>query len=76
MDPRYSRRVGLPTQLAEGDALPSIRVLARDLQISVITTTRAYADLVRYLRDDKALRENFFSRLQMMYYSGASLPAV
>ncbi|MDO4718709.1 MAG: GntR family transcriptional regulator [Propionibacteriaceae bacterium] len=31
--------------LAEGQALPSIRGLARDLQVSVITTTRAYADL-------------------------------
>ncbi len=31
--------------VAEGDALPSIRGLARDLQVSVITTTRAYSDL-------------------------------
>ena len=28
--------------LAEGDALPSIRKLAMELQISVITTKRAY----------------------------------
>lgn len=35
----------LAGELSEGEALPSIRVLARDLQISVITTTRAYADL-------------------------------
>lgn len=32
-------------ELAEGAALPSVRVLARDLRISVITTTRAYAEL-------------------------------
>ncbi len=32
-------------ELAEGEALPSIRQLARDLKISVITTTRAYNDL-------------------------------
>jgi GntR family transcriptional regulator len=31
--------------LAEGNALPSIRKLALDLQISVITTKRAYEDL-------------------------------
>ncbi|HTA04326.1 MAG TPA: GntR family transcriptional regulator, partial [Streptosporangiaceae bacterium] len=31
--------------LAEGAALPSVRALARDLRISVITTTRAYAEL-------------------------------
>ena len=32
-------------ELAEGDPLPSIRALANDLRISVITTKRAYADL-------------------------------
>ncbi len=32
-------------ELTEGDLLPSIRRLAQDLRISVITTTRAYADL-------------------------------
>lgn len=31
--------------VAEGEALPSIRGLARDLGVSVITTTRAYSDL-------------------------------
>ena len=32
-------------ELKEDDILPSIRQLARDLKISVITTTRAYSDL-------------------------------
>jgi len=32
-------------QLTEGYALPSIRRLAKDLQISVITTKRAYEEL-------------------------------
>ena len=32
----------------EGEALPSIRALAKELRISVITTTRAFADLERY----------------------------
>ena len=31
--------------LAAGDALPSIRLLARELRISVITTKRAYEEL-------------------------------
>lgn len=32
-------------ELKEDEALPSIRQLAKDLKISVITTTRAYNDL-------------------------------
>ena len=32
-------------EVKEGDMLPSIRTLAKDLKISVITTSRAYADL-------------------------------
>jgi len=32
-------------ELCEDDVLPSIRQLAKDLKISVITTTRAYNDL-------------------------------
>jgi GntR family transcriptional regulator len=35
----------LSDELCEGDMLPSIRLLAKDLKISVITTTRAYTDL-------------------------------
>lgn len=33
--------------LKEGQALPTIRGLAKDLRISVITTSRAYTDLER-----------------------------
>ena len=35
----------LNDELSEGDILPSIRQLAADLKISVVTTTRAYSDL-------------------------------
>ena len=34
-------------ELKEGDALPSMRTLAKELRISVITTKRAYEDLER-----------------------------
>ena len=34
-------------ELAAGDALPSMRILAKELRISVITTKRAYEDLER-----------------------------
>lgn len=36
-----------PARCAPGDALPSIRLLAKELRISVITTKRAYEDLER-----------------------------
>ena len=35
----------LSGQLSPGDVLPSIRALAKDLRISVITTTRTYDEL-------------------------------
>ena len=34
-------------ELPQGTALPSMRLLAKDLRISVITTKRAYSDLER-----------------------------
>ena len=34
-------------QLAQGDSLPSMRLLAQELRISVITTKRAYEELER-----------------------------
>lgn len=37
----------LKGELSEGEQLPSIRNLAKDLQISVITTKRAYEELER-----------------------------
>ena len=44
---RQIRSQILSGDLSEGDLLPSIRALARDLQISVITTKRAYEELER-----------------------------
>ncbi len=37
----------LAGELQEGDALPSMRFLAKELRISVITTKRAYEELER-----------------------------
>ena len=37
----------LSGELQEGDALPSMRFLAKELRISVITTKRAYEELER-----------------------------
>ena len=41
------KRQIMSDELAEGDPLPSIRKLAQELQISVITTKRAYEELER-----------------------------
>jgi len=65
-------------QLAEGGVLPSIRQLAKNLGISVITTTRAYSDLERegfiatvqgkgtYIlpRDNNMIREQYLRRIE------------
>lgn len=39
------KRMILAGELREGDALPSMRALAQDLRVSVITTKRAYETL-------------------------------
>ena len=44
---RQIRRQIIASELAQGDPLPSIRVLAKELQVSVITTKRAYEELER-----------------------------
>lgn len=41
------KRAIIVGELAEGEQLPSIRLLAKELQISVITTKRAYEELER-----------------------------
>ena len=50
--------------LAPGDALPSIRALARDLRVSVITTTRAYNELVADGMVDAVRGKGVFVRAQ------------
>ena len=44
---RQVKGLTLSGELREGEALPSMRLLARDLRISVITTKRAYEELER-----------------------------
>lgn len=41
------RRMILAGELKAGDTLPTVRGLAKDLRISIITTGRAYRDLER-----------------------------
>jgi GntR family transcriptional regulator len=51
-------------ELGAGQALPSIRVLARDLRVSVITTTRAYNELVADGLVDSVRGKGVFVRAQ------------
>lgn len=44
---RQVRAKILAGELADGDALPSIRKLSKDVRVSVITVQRAYEDLDR-----------------------------
>ena len=44
---RQMKGLILRGDLREGEALPSMRLLAKDLRISVITTKRAYEELER-----------------------------
>jgi feruloyl-CoA synthase len=50
--------------------IANLREIAPTAYFSV---PRGFAMLIAYLRADAALREKFFSRLRLMYYSGAAL---
>lgn len=68
----------LSGELPEGTVLPSIRNLAREVGVSVITTTRAYTDLekegfiasmqgkgtVVLSRENELLREQYLKRIE------------
>ena len=68
----------LSDEVNEGDVLPSIRQLAADLKVSVITTTRAYTELEQegYIvnvqgkgcyvapKDSELIREQLFRKIE------------
>lgn len=54
----------LSGHLNEGDELPSIRKLAKELQISVITTKRAYDELEREGLIDSVVGKGSFVAMQ------------
>ena len=67
--------------IPEGETLPSIRQLAKNLGISVITTTRAYSELeqegfiaarqgkgsVVLQRDNEMVREQYLKRIEQAF---------
>ncbi|MBV2264893.1 MAG: feruloyl-CoA synthase [Thauera sp.] len=62
---------GKPTPALIEKTLRNLREVSPTIYFSV---PRAYDMLVPYLRQDAALRENFFRRLQVIMYAGAALP--
>lgn len=76
-------------ELSEGELLPSIRALAKDLGISVITTRRAYDELEREgfintvsgrgcfvaAKDTELLREENLRRIDALIFEIRSLAA-
>ena len=77
--PIYAQiREQIKGQIKEGEILPSIRSLAKDVGVSVITTTRAYNDLekegfiatmqgkgsVVLSSNNKILKEQFIMRIE------------
>ncbi|GFI47645.1 HTH-type transcriptional repressor YtrA [Lachnospiraceae bacterium] len=74
-------------RLKEGDALPSMRTLAKELRVSVITTKRAYEDLERdgfittivgkgsFVRaaDTSLVREEKLKQIEELLYQAVSL---
>jgi feruloyl-CoA synthase len=62
---------GKPTPALLERSLRNLREISPTLYFSV---PRAFDMLVPHLRDDAALRESFFRRLQLIFYAGAALP--
>ncbi len=65
--------------LDDGNPTPGgIRKTVENLKEIAPTTyfnvPKGFNELINYLRDDGALREKFFSRLQMLFYAGAGMP--
>lgn len=56
-----------------GEVEHTVRNLREISPTVYFSVPRGFAMLLPYLREEAALRERFFSRLRLMYYSGAAL---
>ncbi len=59
---------------APGAVEQTVRNLAEVSPTIYFNVPAGYAMLLPYLESDPALRENFFRRLQLIFYAGAALP--
>ena len=62
---------GKPTPAALDKTVRNLREISPTVYFNV---PRAYDMLVPLLREDKALRDNFFRKLKFIFYAGAALP--
>jgi feruloyl-CoA synthase len=62
---------GKPTPEQIGPTVEALREIA---PVIYLNTPQGLAALIPHLRADDALRRNFFSKLALIYYGGASLP--
>jgi feruloyl-CoA synthase len=62
---------GRPTPEGIG---PTVELLRRVAPTLYFNTPLGFQALLPYLREDRALRENFFSRLELLFYGAARLP--
>lgn len=62
---------GKPTPDGIGPTIANLREIAPTMYFNV---PRGLEELLPYLEQEPALRERFFSRLQMIFYAGAALP--
>lgn len=53
---------------------PTVQALREIAPTIYFNTPQGFSALLPHLRSDRQLRENFFSRLRLIYYGGASLP--
>jgi feruloyl-CoA synthase len=61
---------GKPTPDSIAETVRNLREISPTVYFNV---PKGYESLLPYLRDDKALRQKFFARLQAMFFSGAAL---
>jgi feruloyl-CoA synthase len=61
---------GNPTPLGAPKTARNLREVAPTIYFNVL---KGYETLVAHFRADEALRENFFSRLKVLFYAGAGL---
>ena len=62
---------GIPTPEGIKTTVENLREIAPTIYFNV---PKGFAELIPYLKEEKNLREKFFSKLKMLFYAGAGMP--